>query len=299
MAIGRTALYFNTSGSNNTAAGYRCMWYTTSSDNTGYGSESMNSNTTGTYNSAFGVRALSSNTTTNYNTAIGYEALSDATTGYSNTAVGYRALDEITTGYNLTSIGFNSGPISAFSSVSNSTAVGYNAQNNASNQVRLGNSSVTSIGGFEPWTDLSDERYKENIKDSELGLDFILKLRPVTYNLNVEALNSDLGVEVQENDKDAIDAKSNILKTGFIAQEVEKAALSLGQEFNGVDTPKNENDFYGLRYSVFVVPLVKAVQEQQIIIEHQKDEIEKMKQQLAEFDAFKARIETVESLLKK
>jgi len=48
---------------------------------------------------------------------------------------------------------------------------------------------------------------------------------------------------------------------GFIAQEVEQAAHSIGYDFSGVDAPKNENDFYGLRYAEFVVPLVKAVQE--------------------------------------
>ena len=31
--------------------------------------------------------------------------------------------------------------------------------------------------------------------------------------------------------------------------------------FSEVDAPNNENDFYGLRYAEFVVPLVKAVQE--------------------------------------
>ena len=46
-----------------------------------------------------------------------------------------------------------------------------------------------------------------------------------------------------------------------MAQEVEQAAKELGYEFNGVDAPKNEKDYYGLRYSQFVVPLVKAVQE--------------------------------------
>ena len=49
--------------------------------------------------------------------------------------------------------------------------------------------------------------------------------------------------------------------TGFIAQEVEAAAKKLGFDFSGVDAPKNENDYYGLRYAEFVVPLVKAVQE--------------------------------------
>jgi hypothetical protein len=56
-------------------------------------------------------------------------------------------------------------------------------------------------------------------------------------------------------------AKSRIQYTGFIAQEVERAAAELGFDFSGVDKPKNERDLYGLRYAEFVVPLVKAVQE--------------------------------------
>ncbi|MCD4696446.1 MAG: hypothetical protein K8S16_09430 [Bacteroidales bacterium] len=55
--------------------------------------------------------------------------------------------------------------------------------------------------------------------------------------------------------------KEAIVQTGFIAQEVQEAAQSLGYDFSGVDPPKNEHDFYGLRYAEFVVPLVKAVQE--------------------------------------
>jgi trimeric autotransporter adhesin len=64
--------------------------------------------------------------------------------------------------------------------------------------------------------------------------------------------------------KDSEALKGKMLQTGFIAQEVEVAAKSVGFDFSGVDAPKNENDFYGLRYAEFVVPLVKAVQEQQL-----------------------------------
>ena len=64
--------------------------------------------------------------------------------------------------------------------------------------------------------------------------------------------------------------KGAILQSGFIAQEVENAAKEVGFDFSGVDKPKNENDRYGLRYAEFVVPLVKAMQEQQKIIEDQK-----------------------------
>jgi molecular chaperone GrpE (heat shock protein) len=66
---------------------------------------------------------------------------------------------------------------------------------------------------------------------------------------------------------------------------VEKTARELGYDFSGVDKPQNEHSLYGLRYAEFVVPLVKAMQEQQRIIEEQhmtnetlKKEIETLKQ---------------------
>jgi hypothetical protein len=74
--------------------------------------------------------------------------------------------------------------------------------------------------------------------------------------------------------------KSNIQKmrfTGFNAQEVETLARQLGFEFSGIDTPKNEGDYYGLRYGDFVVPLVKAVHEQQSIIDNLQKQIDELK----------------------
>ena len=40
------------------------------------------------------------------------------------------------------------------------------------------------------------------------------------------------------------------LETGFMAQEVEQAAKELGYEFNGVDAPKNDKDFYLISHEV-------------------------------------------------
>ena len=74
--------------------------------------------------------------------------------------------------------------------------------------------------------------------------------------------------------------KAAELQTGFIAQEVEQAARSVGFDFHGVDKPKNENDHYGLRYAEFVVPLVKAVQEQQKMIENLKEKVEKQEAEI-------------------
>jgi predicted RNase H-like nuclease (RuvC/YqgF family) len=72
--------------------------------------------------------------------------------------------------------------------------------------------------------------------------------------------------------------------TGFLAQDVAKAAHELNYEFSGVDIPDNDKDLYTLRYSEFVVPLVKAVQEQQDEIRALKSENNQLKHQLAAFE---------------
>lgn len=72
----------------------------------------------------------------------------------------------------------------------------------------------------------------------------------------------------------ARDAKSKVLFTGFIAQEVAQAANEIGYDFSGVDLPKNENDLYGIRYAEFVVPVIKAVQE---LDQYQKTEMESLR----------------------
>ena len=60
---------------------------------------------------------------------------------------------------------------------------------------------------------------------------------------------------------------------------MESATRSVGYNFNGVVKPDNEDDLYGLQYSQFVVPLVKAMQEvsanntnQEVIIQELKAE---------------------------
>ncbi len=135
--------------------------------------------------------------------------------------------------------------------------------------VRIGDDYVVSIGGFQDWTNISDERFKENIKEDVPGLSFITQLRPVTYQLNREKINEFTGVndrrnmikEQQPGAEFQSGDKYSAVTTGFLAQEVEATAKNIGFDFSGVDAPKNENDMYGLRYAEFVVPLVKAVQE--------------------------------------
>ena len=75
-----------------------------------------------------------------------------------------------------------------------------------------------------------------------------------------------------------------MIQSGFIAQEVEEAAQSLGSDFSGVDAPNNDHDIYGLRLAEFVVPLVKAVQEQQQMISNLEKRIEELESRLAKFE---------------
>ena len=70
-----------------------------------------------------------------------------------------------------------------------------------------------------------------------------------------------------------------IKMTGFFAQDVDEAARSINYSFNGVHDPKN-GGLLSIDYSSFVVPLVKAVQEQQQLIEDQNKKIDLQQQQI-------------------
>ncbi len=295
-ATGYQALYSNTSGSENSAFGYMALYL---NNNTGYntaiGSLALMGNTSGSQNFAGGYKSLVGNISGTYNTAVGSNSLKINSSGDQNTAIGYKSLENNTTGSHNTAVGSDAGPISGSPSLSNTGAFGYQAKTTATNEIRIGNSSIMSIGGFQDWTNVSDKKFNKNIEENVVGLDFIMKLRPVTYNLDIEKIDDFLSIpdslrsdEIQK--KAALD-KEAIIQTGFLAEEVEQAAQSLGYDFSGVDAPKNEHDFYGLRYAEFVVPLVKAVQEQQELIERLSNIVEK---QNARINELKSKIDSLD-----
>lgn len=273
-AVGMEALFANAEGDRNTAIGQLAIYNNSSGDeNTGVGYKALEANQTGNYNVAVGASALNSNNAADFNTAVGAFAL-DFTNTTGNTALGYKAGGDFVQGENNTYIGANAK--SNLSNYTNSTALGANVTITGSNMVRIGSSTVTSIGGFANWSNVSDGRIKRDVREDVRGLDFIRRLRPVTYSLDRNAANALVGAELPA----AASSGESQRLTGFIAQEVETAARASGYEFSGVDQPRGERDIYGLRYAEFVVPLVKAMQEQQQILDAQAEMIRQLREEL-------------------
>lgn len=298
-AVGTNALYTNVDGDDLTAVGYRSLMNNSGgSNNVAVGNESLFLNSTGNFNTGIGFRALYGNQTGIENTAVGNQSLTTNSTGIRNSSLGYQALFSNTTGSRNCAFGdsalysnlggfYNTaiGTYAYFSgSFSNSIAIGDAVAITAGNQVRIGDGGVTSIGGFANWTNVSDERFKKDIQQNVPGLTFIKKLKPVTYHLDMDAIANLMKTPDELRKKDIETEKEALLQTGFIAQEVEQAAKEIGFDFSGIDAPKNETDFYGLRYAEFVVPLVKAVQEQQEIIEIQNTKIQSLEERLKQLE---------------
>lgn len=97
----------------------------------------------------------------------------------------------------------------------------------------------------------SDQRDKHFIQDSDLGLDFVMSLRPVSFKLRVETQGR--------------------RHYGFVAQEVAPALK--GRSFAGL---VESEAGYGVIYSELIAPLVKAVQEQQKQIIDLKAQVQKL-----------------------
>ena len=307
-AIGVFSLYSNTTGQNNTAVGVSAMLYNgTGSENMAIGENAMIFSQ-GWYNTVSGYNA--GLTSGFYNTVNGHDAMSDCNNCSFNTVVGSESLLALTGSYN-TAVGSTAGSGDSINNstflgyaaqgkpgISNATAIGNSAFVNASNHIIIGNTHITSIGGYNNWSNFSDGRFKKNISENVPGLSFINQLRPITYNLDMDGIEAaqrsgnsnkptvasidnihsseparkravpgqSAGLEKIKSQYEQIEnaaktAKSKVLYSGFVAQEVEKAAKSLHYDFSGVDAPENKDGFYGLRYGDFIVPLVKAVQE--------------------------------------
>jgi hypothetical protein len=282
-AVGSQSLYSVYSGSYNTAMGLLALNKNTGSQNTALGSQSMQFNTTGTLNVAIGNQALQENisgqrntaigvaslvkSTGDHNTAAGYYSLYQNTSGTQNSGFGTEALGSLTTGNQNTAIGYQAGL--SLVSGSNNIIIGYRAEpslSTTSNQITLGNSSITSLRAqVTSITSLSDRRDKTDIIPIAEGLDFIKQLKPVTFTWDTR-------------DK----AKVGIKSAGFIAQDLLtlQKASAIGDNLDLVS--ENNPEKLEARYANLLPVIVKAMQEQQAIVEQLKLEIEALKKLVKE-----------------
>ena len=263
-AVGYHALLSNTTGGSSTAVGAYALENNTVGGNTAVGAQALNQNITGTGNTAVGYYALQSNTSSN-NTAVGYCALNQNTTGYSNLALGHNALRNNT-------------------AYSYCTGLGYNAQVTGDRQVQLGGTNDT-VYAQKAVVTRSDERDKIDIADSDLGLNFILKLKPRRYKMNPREAyfqtieNTEMTSEnIATIDYTAPNDGSKARKRphyGLVAQEVKQAMNELDIDFAGYLDSKVDGgeDVLSLGYTEFIAPMIKAIQQQQEMIETLKKEI--------------------------
>jgi hypothetical protein len=261
---------------------------TTGVENTFVGGLAGDATDDGAENVAVGSSALTSNCG-NGNVAVGRMALRDCT-GAFNTAIGHQSGIELEGGTNNTFLGKSAGD--SLTTGSQNTIIGAGADAYAVDTVRTitigyntigvqagdgGVSDIATIGvsngsdrifnEFDTnatWTRVSDERYKEEIQDNnDCGLDFINDLRPVTFKWKPK---SEIPNTFPDYDETATTRKKDKKMYGLIAQEV-KASLDKFNitEFGGWETIDGEIQAIG--QSMFVYPLIKAIQEQQALIE--------------------------------
>ena len=123
----------------------------------------------------------------------------------------------------------------------------------------------------------SDSRQKMNISPSNLGLNFISNLNPVSYSW------IDGGTPATEpNVVGARPGKRTFY--GFLAQDVKKTLDATGTgDFAGwtLDDPKDPDSTQGLRYTEFIAPMVKAIKELSTENTALKDRLDSLESRLA------------------
>lgn len=279
----------NTSGS----AELKYVYSTTSSaakneELTIIGANAMNSALTAGYTTIIGADAAVSGTGYQKTTAIGASALRNGE-HLSSVAVGYWSAPTISS-TQCVFVGESSGYRNVQGSVlsgkiTNSIAIGYNARINGDNEIQIGGAGQTlyapTIVNIR-----SDGRDKTDIKPMENGLEFVMKLKPVTgyYDRRdsyTDELFNDLPAEEREAKirewwanpiKDG-SHKENRLKHWFIAQDV----AALESEYGQLPMVNLKNDTYTLEYATFIPVMVKAIQELSAQVEDLKTELKELK----------------------
>ena len=273
--------------SSNNYFGYAAGRNMNSSENCGFGFLSVRGvgGATGGGNSGFGNETLSALTTGSNNVAVGVASGLSVTTGGGNVFVGKGAgyyTSAVTTGSNNVIIGYNTSSGSA--SASNRIVIGQQVSGTADNRITVGSAgNIAELdldGSDTSWAASSDERLKENIQTSNIGLDLIASLRPVTYQWKkCKDIDPSVPGYVPEYDDEGkynpqsderVHGDGDSVYHGFIAQESEAAIAANNADVMRM-VKQRDDGIYTVAPATLIPALVKAIQELK-----------------AEFDAYKS-----------
>ena len=215
----------------------------------------------GTRNTAVGFEAMTGNSengnTPNYSVAVGWKALTAITDGDRNVTIGAESGTNLESGSYNVLVGYGTQASAADSE--NAVVIGYDISGGG-NEVTIGKASNVLTNNFtsgSSWAQSSDERLKTDIKDDNLGLDFIKELKTKTFKWKP---SNEVPKELTEHYNEVNQKNTDVVMHGMIAQEV-KAAL----DKSGVDTfggwSERADGSQSISREMFVIPLIKAVQE--------------------------------------
>lgn len=117
----------------------------------------------------------------------------------------------------------------------------------------------------------SDINFKKNIVESDLGLNFIKKLRPVSYNMKntvpIFQIDENGNYVLDENGGRVISSYGDGTRKhyGLISQEVKQTLIDIkgDTDFGGwiQDDLNSSSSTQSLRYDEFISPIIKSIQE--------------------------------------
>ena len=261
-AVGHFAGYAVTTGVENALiGGLAGNALTTGGTNTALGYDALGSTDDGNNNVSIGSHSLGGNCADG-NAAVGVASLA-ACTGSDNSALGFAAGNANTSGSNNLYLGHDAG------------RTGSPGGNNTtgSGAVFIGDENIGDAYVQVDWTIASDQRDKTDFTTLDLGLDFVKQLTPYTYKWDKRSKYGDKTVDDYDLAAQTPDGthKEDWLDIGFKAQEVEALEIAAGytkdNKTNLVSSNTDDGKQMGLQYSKFVPILVKAIQEQNALIE--------------------------------
>jgi hypothetical protein len=249
VLIGYRAGYSATTSERPVAIGYQALYYSTGDKNVAIGVEAgkgSSSGFTGKRNVFIGDEGGASMTSGADCIFMGRQSGYDNTTGSYNICLGIGSGGDITTGSNNIVLGYNAGK-GSLETGSNNICLGYNSDtigSASSNSVTLGNSSITHLRCQEQSIQgLSDARDKEDIADLYAGLDFVDRLKPVSFTWNMRD-----GGKVGQKD------------IGFIAQDLQQVQKDTEIEIPGLVDDVNPEKLEAA-YGKLLPIMVTAIQE--------------------------------------